>query len=92
MTTYDKLSQVVTSYDNLGDLVKKFSRIQFFELFKIFPFQKKKRKLRRFHVDHDISCETQLLELVSLNAVVHLVSAVFVSIPFSTCVVLLITV
>ena len=27
--------------------------------------------MRRFHVDHDISCETQLLELVSLNSVGH---------------------
>ena len=42
--------------------------------------------LWRFIVDHDISCETQLLELVSLNSVVHLVSAVFVSILLSACV------
>ena len=27
--------------------------------------------MRRFHVDHDISCETQLLQLVSLNSVGH---------------------
>ena len=46
----------------------------------------------RSHVDYDISFEIQLLELVSLDSVVHLVSAVFVSIPFSTCVVLLTTV
>ena len=39
-----------------------------------------------FRVDHDICCETQLLELVSLNSVVHVVSAVFVSILLSDCV------
>ena len=27
--------------------------------------------MRRFHLDHDISFETQLLELVSLNSVGH---------------------
>ena len=48
----------------------------------------RREEVRRFHFDHDI----KLLESVSLNSVVHLVSAVFVSIPFSTCVVLLITV
>ena len=32
---------------------------------------KKYQKCGDFHVDHDISCETQLLELVSLNSVGH---------------------
>ena len=48
----------------------------------------RREEVRRFHFDHDI----KLLEPVSLNSVVHLVSAVFVSNPFSTCVVLLMTV
>ena len=47
--------------------------------------------LWRCHVDHDISCETQLLEVVSLNSVVHLVSAVFVSILLSARVLFLLT-
>ena len=29
----------------------------------------RRQEVRRFHVDHDTSCETQLLELVSLNLV-----------------------
>ena len=48
---------------------------------------------RDFRVDHDISCETQLFELVSLNSVVHLVSSSLRVYPaFSLCVVLLTTV
>ena len=31
----------------------------------------KKEIMRRFHVEHDKCCETQLLELVSLNSVGH---------------------
>ena len=47
---------------------------------------RRREEVWRFHVDLDISCETQLLELVSLNSVVHLVSAVFESVLLSACV------
>ena len=54
---------------------------------------RRREEVRRFHVDHDISCETQLLELVSLSSIVHLVfSSLRVYLPFSLCVVLLTTV
>ena len=36
---------------------------------------RRREEVWRFRVDHDISCETQLLESVSLNSVVHLHSA-----------------
>ena len=50
---------------------------------------RRREEVRRFHVDHDISCESQLLELVSLNSVVHLVfSSLRVYLAFSLCVVL----
>ena len=47
---------------------------------------RRREEVWRFHVDLEISCETQLLELVSLNSVVHLVSAVSVSVLLSACV------
>ena len=43
-------------------------------------------EMRWFRGDHDISCETQLHELVSLNTVAYLVSAVFILSLFSVCV------
>ena len=41
----------------------------------------RQEEVRRVHVDHDLSCETQLLELVSLNSVGHPVFVVFL-LPF----------
>ena len=45
-----------------------------------------REEVRWFQEDHDISCETQLHELVSLNTVVYLVSAVFILSLSSVCV------
>ena len=47
----------------------------------------RREKLQRFHFDHDISCEIQLLELASLNSVGHPVLSSSCCPPFSLSIV-----